>query len=465
MPSVPARGTSRRFLLEGPSAFGAIWVGQLVSLFGTQLTGFGVSVWVFQQTHSATRYAMIALVATLPTLLLGPLAGAVADRKSRRLVMLAGDMGSALGTLALLVLFATGTIELWHLYLLVGATSVCSVFQAPAFQAAITTLVPKRQYGRVGGLLSLAPALVNLAAPPLAGFLLVRVGIERVLLLDLASFSAALLAIAMVRVPKVEFLSEGDSSATLWERVALGWRFIRERPGLRSLLGFQALVHVLVTLFGVLLVPMILGFASPAVAGTVFSAGGAGMLAGSLLMTVSGGPKRRIRAALGAGLVFGVGFLLLGARPSALWTGLGLFAALFAFPVIRASGQVVWRLKVPEAAQGRVFAVRTTLLDASRPLVLLAAGPLADRVFEPLMRQGGSLGDLLGPYLGSGPGRGIALIFILAGLAHLAASVAFYRFQALRDVENALPDAVDDGVRSAEERAPLSAGAPRPAPG
>ena len=123
--------------------FSFILGGQLISMLGTGLTGFALGVWIYQQTGQATPFALTVLFATLPRLLLLPVAGSLADRWDRRWVMIFSDTGSALVTLGAFLLLSFGQLEIWMIYLIAALGSVFEAFQEPAYTAAVTMLVPR----------------------------------------------------------------------------------------------------------------------------------------------------------------------------------------------------------------------------------------------------------------------------------------------------------------------------------
>jgi DHA3 family macrolide efflux protein-like MFS transporter len=110
------------------------------------------------------------------------------------------------------------------------------------------------------------------------------------------------------------------------------------------------------------------------------------------------------------------------------------------FPTVNASSQTIWQSKVAPDLQGRVFSVRLMLAQMGTPLAMVLAGPLADRVFEPGMRPGGGLASTFGSLVGTGPGAGMALMLVFAGLLAAIAALIGYVYRPLRDVETTLPD-------------------------
>jgi DHA3 family macrolide efflux protein-like MFS transporter len=173
----------------------------------------------------------------------------------------------------------------------------------------------------------------------------------------------------------------------------------------------------------------------------VQSAMGAGGLISSLLLSVWGGPKRRVHGVL-LGMAFGS---LLGQTVLGLGTGLVVWAVgafLFSFfnPIINGSNQAIWQAKVAPDVQGRVFATRRLIAQISFPVTMLVVGPVADFVFEPAMMPGGVLTRALGWLVGTGPGAGMGVLCALSGILGTLISLGAYAFRAVRDAEDILPD-------------------------
>jgi DHA3 family macrolide efflux protein-like MFS transporter len=421
---------------SGLTTFVIVWLGQVVSVVGSGLTSFALGVWVFERSGSATQFALIGLSAVLPRVLLSPLAGTIADRWDRRRVMILSDAGAGLSTLVLVVLLSANRLETWHIYLLAGASAAFSTFQFPAYSAVTTLLVPEQQLGRANGLIQFGQAAAEILAHTLAGTLMLSIGLRGVILIDVTSFLCAVLTLLAVQFPSPPTMTENSTVPdSLREDLATGWRYISQRPGLRGLLVFTALVNFLWGMVGALIAPMILGFASSDVLGIVISTAGAGLLTGSLLMSIWGGPKRRINGVLCFEFLSGLCFMLIGLRPSFWPTALGAFGAHLTIAIVFGSNQAIWQSRVAAELQGRVFATQQMMARSAAPLAYLLAGPLAERVFEPMLRPGGALAGSAGQILGSGPGRGIGLLFILMGAIKLLITLAGFLNPAVRFIE------------------------------
>ncbi len=430
--------------------FFVIWAGQLLSIVGSGLTAFALGVWVFQRTGSATQFALIALSATLPAVLVSPLAGVLVDRWDRRRVMILSDTGAALATLVLVALLLAGRLAVWHILLVAAFGSTMGAFQGPAYQASVTLLVPKAQFGRAAGMAQMARALGNVLCPFLGGLLLVTIGLHGVMIVDFATFLFAVGTLLVVRIPRPP-AEAGDETRrpSLLREARAGWSFIRERAGLRGMLILFAALNFILGMVNALSAPMLLSFTTPERLGIVLSLSGVGMLIGGAAMSVWGGPRRKIHGVLAYLILLGIGVALVGLRPSETLVAAGFFLALACAPVINGSSQAIWQSKVPPALQGRVFATRGMVSMAAMPLAYLLSGPLADRVFIPLLAEGGGLSGGVGRVLGTGPGRGIGLMFVIAGVLVALVSVGGYLDPRVRKVETELPDAIDDAPEEA----------------
>ncbi len=427
--------------LEGTAAFGAIWLGQVFSLFGSHLASFALGVWVYQKTRSATDFSLIYFFTVLPEIALSPIAGVMVDRWDKRTVMLLGTAASGLCGAAMAILAITGQLELWHIYLIVGANSAFQSVEFPALSASITMLVPRHHLSRANGLIELSTSLAMVASPLAAGVLLETLGLTRLLVINVVACLIALASLVMVRIGRPDQAVEAQAQRiSLLREATLGWRYIRERPELMALLLMFTTTNFSLGVVEVLLAPLVLSFASPDVLGMVMSAGGVGVVLGSLLVSIWGGPQRKIPVILGLALTKGVILFLGGLQPRAVLIGTAAFVFLFCGPVIFTCSQTIWQTKVAPEIQGRAFAIRRVVAWSSLPLAYLAAGPLADHVFEPLMAADGPLAGSLGAMIGTGPGRGVALLFIVMGLLSVMAVVIGFLYRPLRELEVRLPD-------------------------
>lgn len=430
-----------RTFLEAPGArtFGAVWVGQLVSILGSAMTRFGLAIWVFTETGSVTQLALIVLASQVPALLVSPFVGALVDRWDRRVAMIVSDTGAAVGTLATLALIAAGRLEIWHLYVTLSFSGLFGAFQFPAYSAAVTMLIPKEHYARASGLVQLAGSLGRILAPAIAGTLVVTVGLGPLFAIDVVSYLVAVGILAFQRFPSAppsERRGAGVRGLLLEAREGLS--FVLERRGLLILMLSFVMVNFAFAFQGVLFIPLLLSLTTEQVAGVVASIGAVGITIGSLVLTAWGGPANKVLGVYVPIALMGAGLVLIGLRP-ALWLVIaGLLLMMTTHPVAGGSSQAIWQAKVPPELQGRVFAIRQVSAIAASPVAFLTAGLLADRVFEPLFTEGGFA---LATIFGSGAGRGTGFLFSCTGALAIAITMWAVRHPRIRGLEAEVADA------------------------
>ncbi|WP_308103405.1 MFS transporter [Actinocorallia sp. API 0066] len=419
--------------------FAVVWATSLVSSVGSALSSFVLGVWVYQTTGSVTGFALVMLAAMVPPVVLGPLAGVVADRFDRRRVLIAADAVSGVVTAVLLLLVHTGGLLPWHVAVAAAVSSAAGAFHFTAYQAITPLLIPERHLGRANGLMQLGMA-AQIAAPAVAAGLLAAVGTAGVLVLDLVSFTAAVSVLAAVRLPARVLRPERPAAPRpLRADLLFGWRYLRARRALLLLALVFTGYNFVYGLAGVLVQPLILSFAPPTTLGVLMLAGGSGVFVGSLVMGAWGGPRRRTRGVTVFMLTGAVALALHAVRPSPLLVGAAAAAFLFTLPIVQGCGRTIFQTRVEPAALGRVTGTVQALGQVAQPIAYLSAGPLAERLAEPLLADGGALAASLGALTGTGPGRGIAALFLMTALL-LAALAAATLHPTLRTLDDPAPE-------------------------
>jgi MFS family permease len=427
------------------AGFTLIWAGQFISFIGTGMTRFATTVWAYQITGEATALALVGFFGFAPLIIMTPFAGALVDRWNRKLVTALADLGAGLTTVGLLILFLMGNLQVWHLMVAGAVAGIFESFQFPAFSASMSLMLKKKEYGRANGMLSLAESASGIVAPLLAGILLPLVGLGGIMAVDIVTFSLAVLAVFLVFIPQPPRTASGEEAqGNLLREAVYGFKYIWKRA---SLLGLQSLFffsNFFFTMSTILLPAYILARTSnnTALLGTVQAAMGVGGVAGGLLMSTWGGPQRRIHGLLigfmGSSLL---GQALMGTGQSLpVWLTAGFLMLAF-LPFINGSNQAIWQAKVAPDVQGRVFSARRLIAQVTIPLGMLAGGLLADNVFEPLMMAPtGGLPLALTGLVGSGPGAGMGLLFVITGVLGTIVGAAGYLVPPIRYAEDLLPD-------------------------
>ena len=442
---------------KGYPIFLTIWFGQLVSRLGTAITRFALIIWAYEQTDSATAVALLGFCAFVPMIAASPFAGVWVDRLDRRKIMMLADISAGMTTVALLLLLATGQLQMWHLYLLEALSGLFEAFQGPAYTALTSQLLPKEQYTRASGLRSIADDGGHLIAPFLAGFLLVRTSIIGVMLVDLLTLVVAIFTLVLVKNKLAAVQDRGkvgsgeaaqhenkEHGRQFRQELQVGFRYIRRRPGLLGLMVIYTGLNFIDALAWLSLLPVMIlarsGGDEMALASVQGAFGLAG-IAGGLLVAVWGGPRRKIHGTLlGPALSFILGGIIIAVGQNTSMWMLGAWLAMIFVPILSGSEKAIWQAKVEPAMQGRVLSVLNMVRQSMIPLGMLLGGLLSDSWFEPAMMPGGSLVSSFGPLVGTGAGAGMALLFLVTAFIGCVVSLSGYLIPAVRRVEDDLPD-------------------------
>jgi DHA3 family macrolide efflux protein-like MFS transporter len=436
---VQAKGFDR---WSGMKGFTIVWLGQLVSVFGTGMNRFAMSTWAWQVTGSATSLTGVMFASLMASVLVSPLAGLVVDRWHRKRLLMLAELAGFVSTLAVLGLHLIGQLQVWHLYVAGVFTGVFEAFQQPAFLASVSMMLTKDEYSRAQGRMSLVFSLSDTFAPIVSGILIGFLGVTSVLTLDMFSFLFALMTLLVVHIPQPPKSDQEPDS--MWENFLFGFRYILRN---RSLLGLQLVfmaANIAAASFEGLLRPMVLArtHGDAALLGKVLSAVGIGGVAAGMLLSLWKGPKRRIHGVLGGILLS----CLLGTLPAGMsrslvvWSIAGFLFGFF-LTFINSFNFAIWQAKVEPQVQGRVFAARRIVVMITFPVVSLLYAFLSDRYLEPWMQGGhGRLASWLGGLVGSEPGSGMAVLMLAGGLFGVLVAVVGYLSSTIRDVELLVPD-------------------------
>jgi len=425
--------------------FVRVWLGQLLSLLGSAMTRFALTIYVWQLTGEATPVILIGVLASLPAAIVSLWAGVLVDRWNRKHTLMLADIGSASGTVILFAFFILDGVQLWQIYFAVAIGGVCNTFQWLAFSSTLSTLVPKQHLSRANGMMSLAEYIALVGAPLLAGLLILHIDIQGILILDIFSFLFAVLAIAFTQIhpySKSSHEAETESESFL-SKLSFGFRYIARQRPFMGLLVILFLFGAVEAIGYTLLAPMILARSggSEATLATVQAIMGIGGILGGILISIWGGKFRRIYGLLmGIALTGILGDALMGLGQGLVMWLIAGFALEFFIPLTISSHRGIWQSKVPPQLQGRIFATLHFVIGVSEPIASLLAGTLADRVLEPAMRAESKLAMIFAPVVGVGEGAGMALLFIFSGALLGLIALLGMSMPRLRNLETLIPD-------------------------
>ena len=342
---------------------------------------FALAWYLTLKTGSATVLATAMLVAFLPQIILGPIIGPFVDRWNRKRIMILADSGIALITVGLVILFFTGAIQVWHIYVAMVLRAAGQSIHFPALQASITLIVPEKHLSRAAGLNQMLQGIIGIAAPPAGALLMELLPMQGVLAVDIFTASIAVGCLLMVFIPQPE-RTQAAAKATIMADMLEGFRYVWSWRGLRILIGISAILGLFLTPAFTLLPILVNNHLGGDVVklGWLESALGVGIIAGGLLLGVWGGFRKRILTAVMGIIIGGVSTIGLGFT-SIAWYMLGLAACfLIGFGLTLANGPIMAVLQalVAKDMQGRVFSLAGSLSAIMTPMGLAVAGPVAD---------------------------------------------------------------------------------------
>jgi len=413
---------------------------QLFSLIGSRMTGIVVGFRVFQDTGSAAPLLIAAFFAEAPSMVGGVFSGLLADRWDRRHVIRLGDAGQAVATLLLIVSFAAGAFEVWHLYVAMLIQGIFSTIQAPAALAAITVLVPDAQRDRANGINGMGFNLAGVVAPVLAGLAYGIVGITGVMAFDLFTFVVAVTVVSRIPLPRPAQSAEDQAArGSLRQEMLAGWHFLTARRALLATVIYLSFIFFLINGPLEMALPYLLSITgSEATAGLLLGVMSLGALAGSVTVALVGRVRDRMRAILAGYLLLGLMLMAFGVARHPLLIAPALFLTMFPLPLGGALFNSVIQIKTPPDLQGRVFAINGQLFTLTTPFSFLITAGLVERILEPAVRR--PAWDVVAPLVGRQDGSGMGLLLLLVGAIILITTLAVAAPPHLRRLEATLPD-------------------------
>lgn len=405
-----------------------LWSTQSLSQLGSAMTGFALTLWLYEKTGSALQTALLAVCSYAPYVVMSIFAGALSDRWDKKKVMLVCDTLAACSTVVVLLLLKADLLRPFHMYLLNAVNGLMNTVQQPAGDVAMTMITPKKHYQKTSGMRSFSGSLVTILNPVLATALFAFGGMDIVIYVDLATFLIAFFALLFgVRLPAME--KEGKEEESFLDSVKEGLVCLREHELALVLILFLAGVNFVASAFDATLPALILPRPNggEAVLGIATSCAGIAMLAGSVAVTMLPAPKDRIRV-IYLTMLFSLGtenFLLAFTEEPVLWCVAQIIGWL-PVPLMNANLDVIVRTTIPVEMQGRVYSCRNTLQFFTIPIGLAVGGFMVDKVCEPLMAS--ARADSALPLLfGIGKGSGASMMMFILGVLGVVVCLGFGR--------------------------------------
>ena len=406
------------------NCFLLLWAGEFVSSIGGGLTSFGLGVYVFEQTGSATDMALVTLLAFLPTLLLSVPAGVLADRYDRRLLMMLGDGCSAVGILFILFCMLRGGASLTEICIGVTVSAVFSTLLEPSYRATVTDLLDEEEYSRASGMVSIAGSARYLISPILAGVLLTVSDIRLLLILDICTFFLTVICTGVVRKGLTEKTTE--EKEPFFKALRMGWQAVTEKRGVFLLILLSSVMTCFMGAFQILAEPLILDFENSITLGIGETVCASGMLVSSVVLGVKGIKKGYLKILSVSLTIAGIAMIIFGLKENIY--------------LICAAGFLFFAM-LPFANNCLDFLIRTNIADELQGRAWGFIGFLSQIGYVVAYGLAGVLADGIGEQFQLGVGRGAAAVIMVSGVLLGIMALAIYPIKSVRELENRIPKA------------------------
>ncbi|MBA3716742.1 MAG: MFS transporter [Actinobacteria bacterium] len=360
--------------------FRLLWSGMTISALGDGIYTVALAWQVYDLSNTPTALSVVGVAWFLPQVASVLLAGVIADRVDRRLLMIFADVLRAIAIGVLGVLSVAGELRLWHVWVLVALYGIGNSFFYPAYTALVPQVVSKELLVEAAALRQFVrPLTMRVAGPALGGAIVAGLGAGAAFLIDAASFGASIAALLLMTARPV-IRAEGKTMGSVLGDMRDGVRYVLSQRWLSmTLLAVTfAMIFFLGPVF--VLMPFVVKNHLQGGAGglgLVFAAGGVGALVSSLVMAQRGLPRRPLVVVYVAWAL--AAFALVGyAEADDLWEAV-LVSALSVGALV--AGQIVWEALlqrcVPSEYLGRVASVDSFVSSGLVPLSLAITGPIA----------------------------------------------------------------------------------------
>lgn len=423
----------------------------LVAAVTNNFLWFALTFWVYLETRSVLATAVIGGGYMLLLATSGMFVGTFVDRHRRRSSMLLSSVLTlAAFTLAGLVYLAAppGALRdlahpaFWAFIALILGGAIAGTLRSVALSTSVTLLVPEDRHDRANGLVGTANGIGFAITSVFSGLAIGLLGMGFCVVAAIALTALATVHLLTIRIVEPAPTPQSDTAPRFVD-VSGAIRAVRHVPGLFALLLFSTFNNFLGGAFMALMDPYGLTLMSVEAWGTLMAITSLGFIVGGILVARRGLGANPARTLLLMNVVMWSVTIAFPLRSEILPLAVGFFVYMVLVPIAEASEQTIIQKVVPFHEQGRVFGFAQTLETAASPLTAFLIGPIAQFLVIPSMSDGG-LADAIGTWFGTGPARGMALIFIVAGAIGLVATILALRSRYYRELAARYVDAPPD---------------------
>jgi MFS transporter, DHA3 family, macrolide efflux protein len=449
--TVPANGI-RTFIL--------LWCSQWLVVFAAALNVLVFGLDIFAEFDSVAVLAFAFLVLFAPFALLSPLAGALVDRWGHRPVLLASNVGYLINLAALVLVVLAGVPLLWPLIAILAVDAILKAPQLAALESAVPLLVPRRHLIRANAPRMLLTVTGVVLGPLVVALALMVVAPVGVILLECAAVAVAILVLRTLHIPTVPKVDGDATRQSLRAEVLAAWAHMRSRPGVLPVLWFLAGASCVIAILEGAGPANVYAFAGQSGTMIVFAAGWLGMLVTSILMIVTGRPRRLVPGLLTAGLVFAAALLVAASRPNVAVMAVAAFIALGSTAVFVACVQTVLHTRVAPQHLGRAMGFKN-LMVAGPHMIGSTIVVTVGAALVPVIGRDEVRSPTVSVLVGDAPGRSWAVLMLAGAVLVVLVVLLTSRSRSLRVTQDDVSDVTpDDRPDPASAESPDSAPTP-----
>lgn len=417
---------------------------------------FAITFFVYLETQSVFATAIISGIYLVTTALTGIWFGSIVDHHRKKQVMQLGTWVSLAAYLVAFGLYMTApegafkdvnSVWLWSFVLVIMAGVLANNLRGIALPTTVTILVPAEERDKANGLSGTAMGLAMLVTSVISGVLVGLAGMFYALLLAIVGLIGVVIHLMAISVPEPKIVHNPDAPKKVDLKGTLA--VVGRIPGLYALIFFATFNNFLGGVFMSLLDAYGLELVSVEVWGFLWGLVSLGFIVGGIFIAKKGLGKNPLRAMMLANIVIWVVSILFTVQPWIVLLTVGIFIYMAVMPFIEAAEQTVLQKVVPHERQGRVFGFAQSVEQAASPLTAFMIGPIAQFGAIPFMTDGWGA-QTVGSWFGTGLNRGIALIFIIAGLLGLIMTLVAMASKYYRQLSDAYLTTKDVNFESAQ---------------
>lgn len=417
---------------QGFKGFFLMSIGQFLSMVGSSMTQFGLSIWIWKTTGNATPFSIITTLFFVPNLIFSPFAGALIDRWPLKRSLILPDLAAGIITIFTLILYLLNKLNLPFLYIASFISGTFNSFQWPAYSVTISVMLKKEEYGKANGLFSMVENGPMIIAPILAGIFLPLINLSGIMIIDIITFLFAIGTVLYVYIPKLERVISKEKLG-IFKDALFGFKYIFNKKHLLALLTVFLLVNFFEGFISPIYSPLILSKTnnSSIALGVVQMFFGLGGLIGGFIMTLWGGTKRKVYSLIGGILLSGIALFLFALSKNLYLLSIFGFILSLLGVVTNASSQAIWQSKVAPQLQGRVFAARRVIAQLVGTIPMISSGPIIDNFLSKYFIDSNKFLS----YFGIGKGGAMSFMTFISGIFVVIIAIVAFLNKTVMNVE------------------------------